>query len=1170
MDALTGGRVGGASTEVTVLHVDDDPAFAEVTAEFLERESDRLAVDCVTGAEEGLRHLRESDVDCVVSDYEMPGTDGIDFLEAVREEYPDLPFILFTGKGSEEVASEAISAGADDYLQKGRGRERYTLLANRVLNYVESARTRLEHRRRLDAIETANEGIATLEADGTLSYANAAFADLFGRDPEDLVGEDWLVLYPEDRHEFADRELFPTAAETGAWSGEVTGRRADGSTFLADFSLSATDGGGFICTVRDITDDRRRKRDLERFETVLEGLGDPVYTLDAEGRFTYVNEAYADLTGYDRAEMIGEHTSLVLDEESVARGTEVIRGLLSGDDDRRTYETTVETADGERVRCEDHVSLLPTEDGQYRGAAGVVRDVSARTERIRQLEALHVATRELIAAEDPALLASIGAEATRDILGLSVNAVYRHDPDRGVLEPLSATAEARETFDGLPTFDRGEGLAWEAFESGEPIVHDDVGEAEGAYNPETPVGSELLAPLGEFGVLVAGTLDTGGFDDQSVRLARVLAANMEAALDRAASYRELQERERKLTDLQHRIAEIVEATSPGAVAEAAVDIARAELGLSLCGIHLREGHRLAPAAVTPAVEETFEEVPVYRRSDPDRTADRVNWAAFMTGETVVIDDVRTEPGIEADETATRSGVTRPLGEHGVFILSSPEPDAVTETDLALIEVLGTVVTAALDRLDREQDIRRFERIVEAAGDPVYTLDADGRYTYVNDALTEMVGYEAEEMLGEHPSLVLGEADVAASEALVEDLHRGDRDRGTIELDLETADGETLVTETQIALLTGPDGTVQGTVGVARDITERKRRERELERYETIIEALPVGVFIIDEEGTLVDGNELAAGMVGETRERWLGESFTGLIEQGVVPESAVGAYERTVAELLSEGADNGVAGFETEIHPGDGGRRVVRVRFALLPHEEEFRGTVGVFQDITDQRERQAQLEEKNERLEEFAGVVSHDLRNPLSVASGRLELARIALEDGDTAEADDYLAAVADAHDRMERLIEDLLALAREGAAVSEFESVALAELSERCWGTVDTRRGSLAVETDRQVRGDPDRLRQLFENLFRNAAEHGGPAVSVEVGACEDGFYVADDGPGIPESDHEAAFEAGYSTSEDGTGFGLAIVEEIADAHGWEVRVAESGSGGARFEFATDPAEP
>jgi signal transduction histidine kinase len=231
-------------------------------------------------------------------------------------------------------------------------------------------------------------------------------------------------------------------------------------------------------------------------------------------------------------------------------------------------------------------------------------------------------------------------------------------------------------------------------------------------------------------------------------------------------------------------------------------------------------------------------------------------------------------------------------------------------------------------------------------------------------------------------------------------------------------------------------------------------------------------------------------------------------------------------------------------------------------------------------RDRDAALQREIDRLEKFAGLVSHDLRNPLNVAAGRTDLAR-SLTDDEAVLGE--LDRVEDAHERMSQLIDDLLALARQGRTVDEIESVPLDEAAERAWRTVDTGDATLdAADASSTVEADPERLRTLFENLFTNSVEHGSTSsrtesgdsvehgsdseagaddgLSVTVGSLPDGFYVADDGAGF-DIDPEEATEYGRSSTERGTGFGLAIVREIAAAHGWELSI--DGDDGARFEF-------
>jgi PAS domain S-box-containing protein len=239
---------------VTVLHVDDDEEFLEIAIDLLERADDRLTVvpEPIPGA--ALDRIEELRVDCVVADYDMPDLDGLELLAAVRDRHPEMPFVLFTGKGSEEIAGEAISAGVTDYVRKGGGK-RYDLLANSITNAVSARRTREQLRRRSRAIEATLDGIGILDADGEYIFVNRAYADVYGfDDPTGLVGRNWRSLYDDKWVEHLEAEALPVLEEEGQWRGAAVGRRvgADGETFRQTLSLSVMAGGGMVCVVREL------------------------------------------------------------------------------------------------------------------------------------------------------------------------------------------------------------------------------------------------------------------------------------------------------------------------------------------------------------------------------------------------------------------------------------------------------------------------------------------------------------------------------------------------------------------------------------------------------------------------------------------------------------------------------------------------------------------------------------------------------------------------------------------------------------------------------------------------------------------------------------------------------------------------------------------------------
>jgi PAS domain S-box-containing protein len=370
------------SAPIRVLHVDDEPEVLELTATFLRRADDRLAVETATSAPAGLDRLAGEEIDCVVSDYDMPEMDGLAFLEAVRERHGDVPFVLFTGKGSEQVASDAISAGVTDYLQKSTGTEQYEILANRVRNVVAGHRSRAvldERTRRLETLISNLPGVVYRcrnEPDWPMEFVGGECEELTGYPADALEGGDvgWGedITHPDDRDrvwagvqwaldagepfEFTYRIV--TADEEPRWAWERgRGVREDGDLVALE---------GFIT---DVTDRIRYEAELEeerdRVRALFENSRDAIVYCEDEGDGPVVrdvNPAFEETFGYPRDEVVGDYVDDVVEPPDPEAATAINRGVREGERVERTVRR--KTADGYREFRLLSVPLQPGESGE--------------------------------------------------------------------------------------------------------------------------------------------------------------------------------------------------------------------------------------------------------------------------------------------------------------------------------------------------------------------------------------------------------------------------------------------------------------------------------------------------------------------------------------------------------------------------------------------------------------------------------------------------------------------------------------------------------------------------------------------------------------------------------------------------------------------------------------
>ncbi|AEM58428.1 light and redox sensing histidine kinase [Haloarcula hispanica N601] len=1038
-EALRGRHLDGETDvvgeRIQVLHIDDDPDFVAVAADSLEAADDRISVETATSARDGLDQLAENGFDAVVSDYDMPKMNGIDLLDAIRETNPDLPFILFTGKGSEEVASEAISMGVTDYLQKSFGVEVYELLANRIENAVSEYRAKRQaaesERRVRELTEATNDILWEFTADlSEVLVINSAYEDIWGRSVAKLRDNPYDFLngiHPEDRELMKDAMRRLMHGESADVECRVNATEEYQRWVWIQGEPITNDDGEVVRVAgfaRDITERRNRERELEATKNQLTEHNQTLRKLyeisaDPDASFEEKIQAVLDL-GRERLGTAG--------------------AFLSANDTDRD-EFTVRYASGSDER------LKP----------GTVTPLS------------EAYCRKMI---DTGSVMAI-AEASDE--GWASDPAY----DRWEYETyISAEVRVRDAHSGSLCFVDREARKTPFTEDEKTFVH--LATQWVSYELERQQREQRLERYKEYTDDMLDAIDDVFY-----------------VLDSDGRFRRWNESLLNVTGYSD-----------------------AEVAGTHGADFFPEEHQDLVAA---AIESVFE-------GDTTRVE-----VPFIT---------KSGDQIPHEFTATR--VEDPDGN-------------------PMLAGIGRDIT---ERKAREQELTRTKELLDQAQ---RIASVGGWEIDVTSEPPEMtVTSEFYRIHGLTPD------DELSVESIVDLYHPDDRETVMTEFHraIETAEGYDMEVrigdddhDRWVRALCEPvteNGDVVKLRGSVQDITDRKLRERELEEARERME------IALETTNTVVWDREFESGGLSyyPGSETLYGTDIESLDEflPLVHPED-----QSEVAARIESATETGT--YEAEFRIVRDGE--VRWMEAKGRVESDSDGTpvraIGIDRDITERKRREQELEDTNERLEEFTSIVSHDLRNPLSVAEGRIELAQ---QEYDS----EHLDSASDALARMRTLIDDLLAAARDEQSAVDAGVVALTDTAEQCWHNVETNDAELTVETDAVVRADRSRLEQLLENLFSNSVEHGstssrpgaddsvehgGDDVTVTVGELDDGFYVEDDGDGIDESERSRVFETGYSTSDAGTGFGLWIVAEIADAHGWTVTIDEGNEGGARFEI-------
>ncbi|MGB9950940.1 PAS domain S-box protein (plasmid) [Haloarcula marismortui] len=1020
-----------------LLYVNDDESFRELLSVRLSATGSSLDISTVATGEMAIESLNKKSFDCVVTAYSLPERTGIEIIQQINRRFNEIPTILFTGSGSEEVAREATQAGVSDYIPIQANQESFKLLANRIETLVDSVRNKTaakEAKTQLEqTLERTTDAVYTVDTAWHIEYLNENMAQRIDYSKEELVGKNLWDKFPSLTGTKLE-EKFRTAMDT---CEALSFEQYLGEPFNYWVSVNVfPDNDGMSVFSREITEQKERRAELERYESITERMAEGVAVVDSNQQVEYINSQIGLFTHMDTNEIIGTSAPSVVSAVSTPAAanqfeTNLDLALQDANESFERVDVPVKQGGEERI-FECMFSSL--QHDSERKAIITVRD--ATTERNAQA-ALDEANQRLqsLIQVTPSPVMEIDLDG--DVVGWN----------RAAEETFGWTSEeVIGEFNPIVSEDR-QGDFSENFErvlSGERIRRKEV-------RRETKDGSCLdlylsVAPVtnsnGETTNIIAVLEDISEIKRQERQVRRndeALRSLYEISADKNLEFK--QKIDRMLEE------------------------GRQYLDLPFAFLSRKGGdtQHIVRGAGTHELLQTGASEP-WSKSYCQKTAQQDGLLGIQYAK---------NEGWESTAPYERFGIECYLGGkvvvdekmYGTLCFAGDEAreQPFTEAERSYVKLL---VQWASYELERQTFVNKLEQLQELTTELTKEEDPDVIAQTAADATAEILSFETTGIWRHN-----GESDVLVP------IAKGGTATEVVDDQPRFQGGESLAWEAYTA--------------------------QEMRTYDNVQQ----------EEGVYN----------AETSIR--GEILAPLGEQG-----------------LLAAASTSISGFsQTDIE-------LVQILSTAI-------------ESAISRSNREQDLRRQNERLDQFASVVAHDLRNPLTIAAGFLEIAE---ETGDH----EHFEKVESAHTRIERLIEDLLTLARGETTVEDVEELDLETIVTEAWGFVDTAEATLSITDDLpMVAVDESRLTQVFENLFRNAIEHGGEDVEVSVGRLngDSGFFVEDNGTGIPADRREKVLEHGVTSSDGGTGFGLSIVKDIAKAHGWTVRVTDGVTGGARFEFVT-----
>ncbi|MCX6699163.1 MAG: PAS domain S-box protein [Methanomicrobiales archaeon] len=1154
-----------------VLYVDDEPGLLNIGKLFLEK-GGAFAVDTFISVEAALERLKTERYDAIISDYQMPDMDGIAFLKQLKESGNTTPFIIFTGKGREEVVIEALNCGADFYLQKGgEPKAQFAELSNKI-RYAVTRRQVEEQlsesqKRTADIIEFLPDATFAINTNGDVIAWNRAMEDMTGVHATEILGkgnyEYSIPVYHERRPILVDLVLnddpsivvkYPTLKRDGrTLIAEATSPylyNGKGATIWFTAAPLYDHRGevvGAIESIRDITDLKRAEMELrhtideltrqeqalrdseQKYREIFENSVMGLFKTAPGGQIINANDALARMYGYPCAAKIlkfnvnaGQLYANLEDREDVLR-------ILAEKGVVENYETLNLKRDGTRFWVSITARTIRDTDGAVLFYEGTNTDITERKRAENALRESESFNRSLVENlpdyiavyglegqvlyVNPASVRAIGYRA-EELAGTSVLSYVAPECHDAVIAKMAARREGGDSSGYEIVIVPKDGRRRTVIAKGTPIQYHD-----------SPAVLLLLTDITERKEAEAAR------QRQSITLS--ILNNIISAANKAE-------------DLPGLLNSILEESLRLLDFDAG--------GIYLVDYATRIANVVHSKNLPPELLAEIKTVPIDQK--PYDTL-------FIQNEPIFTENyAQMAPG-RSKKFGFQSMASIPLLTKGVAIgalnIVSKRRYVISEEETQTLISIGRELGSTLERMIAEEDAKNasknFETLFNSIDEMVFVLNMQGCILAVNNTVQKRLLYTSEELTG--TDVLLLHVPERRNEALhiVQGMIAGTID--SCPVPVLTKEGTRIEVETKVTH--GWWNNQNVLIGVSRDITKRRIAEEalkaSLEKFRGIFDTINDGIHIHEIEpdgkpGKFIELNEVACRMLQYTREE--------LLERGPL-DIATDYHSRPLNEIIGELSLNGHSIFETEHRRKNGTTLPVEVNSHVVSLQGK-RVIVGVARDISERKRDEVALKGANKKLSILTGITRHDINNQLTVLMGFLSI--IEQQQADH-KLDEYFQKVTTAAKRISAMIR----------FTKEYEEIGVhAPRWQDCRTLVDTATkeahlGKVLVQNDlsagMELFADP-MVVKVFYNLMDNAVRYGGKITTIRFSVTEssDGPIIVceDDGVGVPADEKEKIFERGFGKN---TGMGLFLSREILDITGITIKETGEPGKGARFEI-------